>query len=149
MKKRDPVNFIYFAVQQAKQAEKFGFKRNECCRNLKLAIDHYWRKVHLKQRKKENMPRSIVAQNEDLKNCDVEHSVPLMVLVNKLMDRKRLTKNYISKTLTSCYRVMVITRGEHRLLNSTGLTSRMPENWDGKDVWARYSAVKIKLPKEK
>jgi len=130
---RNAVDFIYFAVKQAKEAEEYGFKRNVCSRNLKIAIEHYWRKVHLKNRNKEVMRKSIAASRSDLKECDIEHAVPMMVLVNKLMDKKPLTKRYISDTLSSYYRVVVVTKAEHRLLNSSGLTSKMPEHWNCKN----------------
>ena len=143
---KPPVDFIYFAVEQAKKAERFGFKRNECTRNLKLAIEHYWRKVHRRLTKKEDMQRSVASAKRKLSACDIEHAVPLMVLVNKLMNKKPLTKKYIFDTLSFYYRVVVVTKAEHRLLNSSGLTSKMPENWDCKDIWARYTAVGIKVP---
>ena len=79
-------------------------------------------------------------------DCDIEHAIPLMVLVNKLMDKKPLTKRYIFDTLTKYYRVAVITKVEHRLLNSKGLTSKMPKGWDCNDLWSRYTAVGITLP---
>jgi hypothetical protein len=70
-----------------------------------------------------------------------------MVLVNKLMEKKPLTKQYILDTLTKYYMVAVISKDEHRLLNSKGLTSKMPDKWDFNDLWARYTAVGIKPPK--
>jgi hypothetical protein len=146
---RNAVDFIYFAVKQAKEAEQYGFKRNVCSRNLKIAIEHYWRKVHLKDRKKEIMRRSIAATKCDLGDCDIEHAVPLMVLVNKLMNKRPLTKKYIFDTLLLYYRVVVVTKTEHRLLNSSGLTSKMPKTWNCKNIWARYSAVGIKLARKK
>jgi hypothetical protein len=36
------IDFIIFAIKQAKDAEKFGFTRNECCRNIKTALHQYW-----------------------------------------------------------------------------------------------------------
>ena len=103
---KKPVDFIYFAVEQAKEAEIYGFKRNQCCRNLKLAIEHFWRKVYLGLRRKEDIIRSVAAVSVKLQECDIEHAVPLMVLVNKLMNKKQLTKKYIFKTLTVYYRVI-------------------------------------------
>jgi len=32
------VEFIVFAIKQAKEAEAFGFTRNVCCRNNRLAL---------------------------------------------------------------------------------------------------------------
>lgn len=132
---KSPVDFVYFAVKQAKEAEAFGFKRNECCRNLKLAVDHYWRKVHLGQRQKKGFRPSIAASKKPLTECDVEHAVPMMVLVNKLMNKRPLTKKYIFDTLTKYYRVVVVTKEEHQRLNGSGLTSKMPNNWN-RGRWA-------------
>lgn len=42
MKNKTNIDFIAFAVKQANEAQKFGFTRNECCRNLKAALHQYW-----------------------------------------------------------------------------------------------------------
>jgi len=45
--------------------------------------------------------------------------------------------------LKAHYRLGVLTFEENARLNSRGLVSRMPDNWDGRDVFARYSTVGI------
>ena len=35
------LEFIVSAIQQAREAEAFGFTRNESCRNLKTALHQY------------------------------------------------------------------------------------------------------------
>jgi hypothetical protein len=38
-----------------------------------------------------------------------------------------------------------ITEAENRALTVAGLVKKMPPNWDGQDIYARYSAVGIEL----
>jgi len=73
----------------------------------------------------------------------VEHVVPKMAIVNRLMDMEPLTATAITELLTSRFMVMLVTREEHARLNASGLRSTMPRDWDGSDVFARYAAVEI------
>jgi hypothetical protein len=140
--------FIIFAIKQAKDAEAFGFTRNICCRNLKIAIHQYWQNKILGQHgqaHKARIPRSNAALNKPDSECMVEHVLPQMEIVNRLMDMRPLTKARVIELLTNCLRVMVVTRDEHARLNSHGLRSKMPPDWDGKDVFARYAAIGIEF----
>jgi hypothetical protein len=137
------VEFILFAVKQAKEAEAFGFSRNHCSRNLKTALDHHWQRRTLRLDQKSRIPRSKAALNLPLSDCVVEHVVPRMAIVNRLMDMKPLTAAAITKLLTSHFMVMLVTRKEHTRLNASGLRSTMPSNWDGSDIYARYRTVGI------
>ena len=140
------IEFIIFAVEQAKDAESFGFTRNECCRNLKTALHQYWQNKTLGmhgQSQKKNLPRSEAAEHEDVKNCDVEHVVPMMEIVNMLMDMKSISTSKVEELLSKYFRVLLVTKEEHQRLNSSGLRSKMPQDWNRTDVWARYRAVGI------
>ena len=142
----DNLDFIVFAVERAKEAEDYGFTRNECCRNLKTALHQYWQNKTMGlhgQSQKKNIPRSKEAAGKELRECDVEHVVPQMEIVNMLMDMNPLTKQEIERILKNYFRVLLVTKGEHQRLNASGLRSKMPSNWDKKDVWARYTAVGI------
>ena len=142
----DNLDFIVFAINQAKEAEKYGFTRNECCRSLKTALHQYWQNKTIGlhgQSQKKNISRSKAAVGKKLKDCDVEHVVPQMVIVNMLMDISPLTKSEVERILKTYFRVLLVTKDEHQKLNTSGLRSKMPSNWDKKDVWARYSAVGI------
>ncbi|HEY3853709.1 MAG TPA: hypothetical protein VGO67_04870 [Verrucomicrobiae bacterium] len=122
--KKKPADFIFFAVQQAKKAETFGFKRNICCRNLKEALHEYWQHKTLGLHglsQKGKIPRSKAATKTPLKECVIEHVVPKMFIVNRLMDMKPLTKSAIIKLLESWYRVMLVTREEHQRLTKLKL----------------------------
>jgi hypothetical protein len=148
LKSKTNAEFILFAVQQAKEAQAFGFTRNECCRNLKTALHQYWQNKTLGlhgQSQKSRIPRSKAALNLPLSKCVVEHVVPQMVIVNRLMDMEPLTVESITEFLTSAYTVMLVTLDEHARLNTSGLRSVMPHDWDGRDNLARYAAVGIEV----
>lgn len=148
--KIDNLDFIIFAIEQEKEAEAFAFKRNECCRNLKLALHQYWQNKELGlhgQAQKHNVPPSEAAKGAPLNECDVEHAVPLMWIVNELMGMAPLTKVRVRNLLKKYYRVLLVTKDEHRQLNASGFRSTMPPDWNGQDPWARYTAVGIKPAK--
>ncbi|MCH9853263.1 MAG: hypothetical protein K0U45_07135 [Alphaproteobacteria bacterium] len=143
------IRFIIFAIKQEQKAEAFGFTRNECCRNLKIALHQYWQNKTMGlhgQSQKKNMIRSKKAVGLSTTECIVEHVVPQMVIVNKLMELRELEVNIVEKILRDWYRVCLITKEEDSLLRSNGLRSVMPDGWDGKNVWARYEKVGIELP---
>lgn len=147
---RTNAEFIVFAVKQAKEAEEFGFTRNECCRNLKTALHQYWQNKTLGlhgQSQKVKMKRSKAALNRPLSECDVEHAVPLMTIVNRLMDMAPLSERAVTEFLNRSYAVMLVTKEEHSALNKSGLRSTMPTDWSGTDPFARYSAIGIEIPK--
>ena len=140
--------FIIFAIKQANDAQAFGFTRNECCRNLKIAIHQYWQNKilgHHGQAHKARIPRSKAALDRPDSECTVEHVMPQMEIVNRLMDMRPLTEAGVIELLTNSLKVMVVTRDEHALLNSSGLRSTMPRDWDGRDVFARYAAIGIEV----
>ena len=147
-KARKPVEFIVFAVKQAQEAVEFGVPLTEACRNLKTALHQHWQHKIMglhSQAKKKGIPRSKAAIGQPLKECVVEHSVPLMEIVKWLMKLNPLTELRVTNLLKKFYRVRLVTLDENRKLNEGALRSKMPEDWDGKDVFARYRAAVIKL----
>jgi|GEM_PF-741396 len=147
-KDRKPVEFIVFAVKQAKEAVEFGFTPNEACRNLKTALHQHWQHKTMglhNQAKKRDIPRSKAATGQPLSECIVEHSVPLMEIVRWLMEMNPLTELRVTNLLKKFYRMRLVTKEENTRLNEGELRSKMPDGWDGKDVYARYRAAKIKL----
>jgi hypothetical protein len=146
----DHLDFIIFAVEQAKEAEKFGFTRNECCQNLKTALQQHWQHKTMglaSQSQKKNIQRSKAAKGMELKDCEVEHIVPQMEIVNMLMNMDPLNKTEVENVLKKYFKVLLVTKEEHKNLNASGLRSKMPDNWDQKNIWARYSSVGIEPEK--
>ena len=143
---KDNLDYILFSVKQAIEAESFGFTRNECCRNLKTALHQYWQNKTLGlhgQSQKKNIPRSKAAIGKDTRECEVEHVIPQMYIVNMLMDMSTINKDKIRNILEKYFHVLLVTKEEHRRLNASGLRSKMPDDWDGENIWARYDAVGI------
>ena len=137
---------LFFSIKQAVEAEEFGFTRNECCRNLKLALHQHWQNktMHLHgQSQKKNIPRSKEAVDKKTNECEVEHVVPQMYIVNMLMDMHTVNRNNVKLILEKYFHVLLVTKEEHQKLNASGLRSTMPEDWDGENIWARYEAVGI------
>jgi hypothetical protein len=62
------------------------------------------------------------------------------------MDMKHLTAKAVTKVLKKWYSVRLVTYDEDRRLLKSGLRFKMPDNWDKKDIFARYKAVGIKVP---
>ncbi len=143
---KENLDYNIFAVEQAKAAEEFGFTRNECCRNLKTALHQYWQNKTLGQHgqsQKANLPRSQAAEGKPLSELTVEHVVPQMLIVNMLMDMNEIERNAVGALLLKYFHVLLVTNEEHNRLNSSGLRSTMPKDWDKENVWARYDAVGI------
>jgi hypothetical protein len=143
---KSPADFIVFAIKQAREAETFGFTRNECCRNLKTALHQHWQHKTMElhgQSMKRKIPRSKAALDKPLSECVVEHAVPQMAIVNWLMDLEQLTNATVTNLLERYFTVMLVTQEEHARLNSSGLRSTMPQDWDRSNVYARYEMVGI------
>ena len=147
---KENIDYIVFSIKQAIEAESFGFTRNECCRNLKTALHQYWQNKTLGlhgQSQKKNIPRSKAAIKKNIRECEVEHVVPLMYIVNMLMETTPINKKNIKNILDKYFHVLLVTKEEHNRLNASGLRSTMPKDWDGENIWARYDAVGIKKAK--
>lgn len=74
-----------------------------------------------------------------------EHVVPRKIIRDKLFSIKNPTKIKVRNILKTYCIGVVVTKTEDKKLTTEGLKSKMPEDWEGKDIWARYSKSKIKL----
>ena len=70
-----------------------------------------------------------------------EHVVPVGIVVSELLKGGQKTEIEIEKLILRLSVVAIITREEEALLSEAKLRSRMPDDWDGHDIWARYRAV--------
>ena len=69
----------------------------------------------------------------------VDHTVPLVVMVEPLFELDvDLSREGIRRHLNRWYCLGLLTNAEDVTLNRLGLRSRMPPNWDGDDLTARY-----------
>ena len=146
------IDFIIFALKQLKAAENFGFTRNEANRNLKLALNHYWQAKELGIHifRKHKLKKTKATSKTKIENTEVEHAVPAQVIVDMLMSLKKFETNNVEKILKKYWRVILVTKNEHKKLNNKKLRIRssMPKDWKKKynmDPMARYKLAKIKF----
>jgi hypothetical protein len=81
----------------------------------------------------------------------VDHSVPIGVMADMLFDpqdgeRVKLTRDGIRAHLLRWYRLGLLSHAENSRLNSSGIGSKMPPDWDRTDVFARYRVAEIVSP---
>ncbi len=146
------IDFIIFALKQLKAAENFGFTRNEANRNLKLALNHYWQAKELGIHifRKHKLKKTKAASKTKIENTEVEHAVPAQVIVDMLLSLKKFETKNVEKILKKYWRVILVTKNEHKKLNNKKLKIRssMPKDWKKKynmDPMARYKLAKIKF----
>ena len=144
---KNNVDFILFALNQCHDALRFGFKQNECNRNLKLAILQYWQNKEMGQHqtsRKDSIPKSASAKISS-KKTEVDHVVPQKVIVDMLLEIPFPTRQKVRAILKKFYFVCVVTKEEHQRLTNEGLRFKMPEDWDAVDPFARYKIADIEV----
>jgi hypothetical protein len=95
----------------------------------------YWSKAALKFR-------------GDPKRLVHEHVIPKKIVIKRLLKLSSptaATASSVRQELDSYCKGAVITREEDASLNRLGFRSKMPSDWDEKDLWARYKAAGIIL----
>jgi hypothetical protein len=75
-----------------------------------------------------------------------EHPVPRKEIRVRLFSLKRVSIRAVREIFETYCLGAVISKAEDEYLNRLGLRSRMPDNWNGNDVWARYRCAKINVP---
>ena len=72
-----------------------------------------------------------------------EHTVPFRLIRDKLMGLEEINIESVSKTLNDLHVVTIISEEEDQKLRAARLGSKMPDDWDGKNPFARYESVGI------
>ena len=74
-----------------------------------------------------------------------EHLVPRKVVRKKLFSLQDPSPEQVHRILDRWCVGVVVTNEEDSSLNRLGLNSSMPERWNGRDRWARYTEAKIEI----
>ena len=131
----------------------FALCSNELHFAAKRAIlDHaLWVWTELDGKYDEKLFWSQAAKESKFKNGTTKGLVHEHVFPRKLF-RKMLLEDATTKDLLTVRKLFdeycfaaIITTDEDTRLNSAGLRSAMPNDWDKKDLWARYKADRVKL----
>lgn len=76
-----------------------------------------------------------------------DHMIPFNYLQNELLDMQEPSLDQIKAVLES-YPAAIITREEDKRLTQLGLRSKMPDDWDGHNIFARYNHAGITVVKK-
>lgn len=72
-----------------------------------------------------------------------EHIVPRKIIRDRLLNINNPTPDAIRSLLDQFCIGVVVTQKEDKKLDSLKLRSKMPNDWDGNDAWARHKAAGI------
>ena len=72
-----------------------------------------------------------------------EHLVPRKVLIRRMHSLENPDVETVYAILDSMCVGVVVTVEEDRILSQAGLRSKMPDEWNGVDAWARHKAVNL------
>ncbi|MDW3095383.1 MAG: hypothetical protein R8G33_06910 [Gammaproteobacteria bacterium] len=82
------------------------------------------------------------------KQVEIDHAVPLKEVVAMLMELDNLSSVELIDLLNKYLVSVQLTPREHRVvLKDHGVSSSMPDNWDGDDALARYKKAGIEITK--
>ena len=78
-----------------------------------------------------------------------EHMIPKKLYQNRILGSAKrndlMTENEIFDLLEKYWWTATVTSAEHDLLCAAGLRSKMPEDWDGENIFCRYRKVGISI----
>lgn len=82
-----------------------------------------------------------------LKLTHREHAVPLKIIIKEIYLMRTVSPDQLRFFLESNLVSVLITKGEQQLVDSFDqcIKDRMPIDWNGKDVFARFDQVGIKV----
>jgi len=101
--------------------------------------------VQLKAGAAQFRPRAAVGLRHGKGEIVYDHAVPFRYLQEALLALDPVTLPAVAATLEKFATRAIITKAENALLNASGLSRKMPADWDELDPLARYKAVGIDL----
>ena len=89
-------------------------------------------------------------QSGNKSNLIYEHIVPKekyiqTPIIQSAKDRKLKSEQEIKNILDQFWFIATITKDEDKLLSKLGYNKKMPNDWDNKNIFARYNQANIKL----
>nr|CAA6830691.1 MAG: Unknown protein [uncultured Thiotrichaceae bacterium] len=84
-------------------------------------------------------------QEPSVKGLVHEHLIPRKVLIHKLFNEVERDQHKIYEFLEKFCIGVVVTKAEDQALNDAGLNSKMPDDWNNQDPWARYTEIGLSV----
>lgn len=134
---------IFSVIALAHEMREAGFPKTSYSKILRETIYFVWEirdvSKHSPLRK-----RSKAAEGLPPSELDYDHAVPMRLVIESLLNAWPDTEK-VEQFLRDLVRGVLITKDEHDTLRRQGLSSKMPDDWDGKDWAARYKEVDIEF----
>lgn len=130
------ISMLIVVIKHCKEHLEFGTPKRVWSTYFRYALNELEKDIKYESR--------VLLNNPDQKVI-YEHAIPFRIVRDKLMSIEELTMESVSSILNKYHVVAKISVDEHQKLKDAGLDSKMPENWDGKNRFARYESVGIEI----
>jgi hypothetical protein len=134
---------IFSVIALVHDMRKEGFPKTSYSKILRETIFFVW-EVREVTKHSQIRERSKAAEGLPPSELDYDHAVPMRIVMEMLL-RAWPDEGAVEHALRNLVRGVLITKREHQRLREKGLSSKMPDDWDGKDWAARYKAVGIEF----
>ena len=134
---------LFSVIALACEMREAGFPKTSYSKILRETIFFVW---EIRDVKKHSLLRKRSKAAEGLLpgELDYDHAVPMRIVIEVLLGAWP-DRTAVELALRNLVLGVMITKQEHELLRERGLSSKMPDDWDGKDWTARYKQVGIEF----
>jgi hypothetical protein len=134
---------IFSVIALAHEMREAGFPKTSYSKILREAIYFVW-EIRAMSKHSALRLRSKAAEGLLPSELDYDHAVPMRIVIEILLGAWP-DKDAVEHVLRNLVRGVLITKEEHKCLRKELLSSKMPDDWDGKDWAARYKEVGIEF----
>jgi hypothetical protein len=140
------LQLICEALAFSRSASKAGSPIAAHARAVREAIYELWESYgRSKAASAKWRSRASLAPIADRNGHVYDHAIPFTLVHRELLEVSDLSPEAIRPILEARVAAALITRREDEELTRIGLRSKMPSNWDGVNVLARYEAAGIEV----
>jgi hypothetical protein len=137
------LQMIFSVIALAHEMREAGFPKTSYSKILRETIYFVW-EIREVSKHSPLRRRSKAAEGLPPSELDYDHAVPMRLVMERLLNVWP-EKEVVEHVLRQLVRGILITKDEHEMLRIKGLSSKMPDDWDGKDWAARYKEVGIEF----
>ena len=141
------LELIIEAIRYCQRMKAMGMPASCYAKTLRETVFFLWDRRDGKTKIQAATFRSVHAKGLKFGNRELvyDHSIPFRILQDELLLLQQVDAASVEKLLKRYCVAVLITPTEDARLTKAGLNHKMPDDWDGKDAFARYKAVGIKL----
>lgn len=137
------LRIVLSVVALAHEMREAGFPKTAYSKILRETIHFVWETRELSKYSRMRK-RSKAAEGLSPRDLDYDHAVPMRIIIEMILNAWP-SREAVKRILKDLVHGILITKAEHALLRYKKLSSKMPDDWNGKDWTARYKAAGIDL----